>query len=785
MLSFTRLVVRFPRSTIIIVLLLTLFFGYSIRLIHVDPDITSSLPQKIPAKLVYDRMNEIFPSRDFILIAVESDSIFTPKILKLIFEITTHLEGLPDVYSVMSPTNIKVIRGTEEGMEVKEILSTPPESPREIAQYRQILYHSDLPIENIISRDHRMAGIMVFLKNTIKPEDAAREIKVYIDSLKTDTHIYLTGKPILTFYLGRGMARDMGLLFPMVIVLIIVILWLSFHSFRGVLLPLSVVLASVVWTIGIMALLGIPISHSTNMLPILLASIAVADGIHILNHYYHRAPGFEKASELVLEVMRELNGPVIITSVTTAFGFLALNTSNIGSIGQLGWFTALGVMIAMVFSLSVIPATLSLLKIPRRAITRRMEGRLYRLATAYGDFVVNRRWYVLAFIVLIILFSALGFPRIHLENNTVSNFPKKHPARVDYEHINRHFAGTTFLTVMVEGDSANQVKEPVMLRGMDSLETYLKSLPHVGATLSLTDYIRRMNKVLHADDPAYDRIPADTVQEVGIDWLEENGRWVEKEVVFRVPGRELISQYLQLYEMSGKPEDLANLVNYDYRIARINAFIDTESSNVLREIDRKTRHYIRQHFPNLKMALTGTSELFLAINDLVVSGQFYSILVSLLLVSAVTSVLFRSVLIGLLNVIPLFFAMVFNFGFMGWSHINLNIVTMLTSSIAIGVGVDYAVHFIYRYRLELQTQDEAQGVRSALKDAGIPIVINALTVGLGFAVLTFSTFGGVQHMGLLIAIAMMTACFGAISILPVILLLTKLKVFRSQPEVKK
>ncbi len=769
----THQVVKYPWLTMGIIFLVTLFFAYQLKNIRMDPDITSSLPKHIPSKLLYDRMNKIFPSRDFVLIAYKSDSLFSPKTLQNIYHITEHLVNMPDVYSVMSPTNLKIIRGTVEGMEVKPILNAPPKTKQEVKTYRYILFHSDLPIENIISKDQSMAGIMVFLKNTVKSEDAAKEVLDYVQSLKLKNHIYITGKPILTLYLGRGMGRDMGILFPMVILLIIAILWISFRNLQGVLLPLGVVLISVLWTIGLMAFLGVPISHSTNMLPILLSAIAVADGIHILNHYFNRIRPNQRPGEVITQVMSELNAPVIITSVTTAFGFLALNTSSIGSVGQLGIFTATGVLFAMIFSLTFIPAAVTVMKIPKHIRKGQKERMLNRWAIVYADFLIRRKGLMAGVILGIILLSVLGFPRIKLENNTITNFPKNHPARIDYEKINQHFGGSTFLSIMVEGDSSGQIKEPHVLKQMVALENFLKQNKHVGGTLSIADFIKRMNKVMHADSPKYDRIPDETVKEVGMDWFKENGKWIKKPVTFKVPGRQVIAQYLQLYEMSGKPDDFANLVNYSYKTARINAFIDTESSNTLRALDHRTRTWIKKHFNSARVELTGTSELFLAINDLVVKGQFYSILASLLLVIGVTSLLFRSVRIGLLNAIPLFFAMIFNFGFMGWVGIPLNIVTMLTSSIAIGVGVDYAVHLIHRYQLE-SSDSIPNAIRLTLKDAGVPIILNALTVGLGFAILMFSIFTGVEQMGLLIAIAMFTSCFGAIAILPVMFLTLKI-----------
>jgi len=772
---FTDWILDHSRLTITSIVILTLFFAYSIKNIKVDPDITSSLPKKIPAKLLYDKMNKIFPSRDFILLAYSKENIFSPEAIKEIFNLTKQLEKMPNVYSVLSPTNIKIINGTEEGIEVKEILKNPPETSEEVKAYKQKLFNSDLPTENIISKDSSMAGIMVFLKNNVKPEDVSKEILNYVQKLKLKGKVYATGKPILTYYLGRGMARDMGILFPLVLLLIIVILWLSFKNIRGILLPFSVVLSSVIWTIGIMALTGTPISHSTNMLPILLASIAVADGIHILNHYHLNAAGKNNSKEVIRKVMYELNGPVIITSVTTAIGFLSLNVSSIGSVGQLGLFTSIGVIIAMVFSLSFIPASLAMMKIPKRLRGKQKQGLFARAVNSYANFLVTNYKIIMLIIGIIIIVSVIGFPRIKLENNTINNFPEGHPARISYEHINKNFGGTTFLSIMIEGDSTGYIKNPYVLESMDKLETFLKKEKHVGSVMSLADFVKRINKVLHANNPKFNVIPKDTVEEKGVEWIEENGKWIEKEKVFKVPGKQLISQYLQLYELSGKPDDLANLVDYNYKNARLTAFIDDEASDVLTKIDLDTKNFIKKNTKGIKFELTGTSELFLAINNLVVNGQFYSIILSLFLVSLVTSILFKSIKIGLLNTIPLFFAMIFNFGYMGWVGINLNIVTMLTSSIAIGVGVDYAVHYIHRYQMELQKGNNQTAVKESLKIAGAPILINAITVGLGFFILVFSTFLGVRHMGLLIAIAMFTSCFGAITILPTVFLIIKPK----------
>jgi len=309
---------------------------------------------------------------------------------------------------------------------------------------------------------------------------------------------------------------------------------------------------------------------------------------------------------------------------------------------------------------------------------------------------------------------------------------------------------------------------------MAMLEDSIKTLPEVGGTISLADFIRRMNQVLHNDNPAYYRIPGEKETETSRYFDDATGKWVEK--TFTVPGRELIAQYLQLYEMSGKPEDFANMVDYNYRDAKVTAFLKTSRRTDLKAIDVWTRGFIRRHFDGVRADITGVSELYLAVNDLVVSGQMKSIAVSLFLVFLLTALMFRSLTAGLFNVLPLFFAMFLNFAIMGWFGIYLNLMTMITSSIAIGVGVDYAIHFYHRYRMKfLESHGYEKATEQTMEEAGVAIFINAITVAAGFAILLFSAFKGISLMGLLITLTMIWSSFGALTILPTLFMILKPK----------
>ncbi len=255
-----------------------------------------------------------------------------------------------------------------------------------------------------------------------------------------------------------------------------------------------------------------------------------------------------------------------------------------------------------------------------------------------------------------------------------------------------------------------------------------------------------------------------------------------------VNGKDLIAQSLTLYEMSTRPDDFAHLVDLNYQNARLILFISSDKNTVLKPIDREFTKKVKKEIKGLPVnaEITGIAKLMMVVNDLVVREQALSLLVSLLLIWILTTLMFRSGMVGFFNTIPLLVSQLINFGIMGFLGIHVEIVTMVTTSVAIGVGVDYAIHYIHNFRWQLAkgfNYDEA--MRESIREAGSPIILNALTVGLGFLVLVFSSFRGVSNMGFLIGLTMFTTSIGALTILPVIFITAKPKSLKKSAEVIK
>ncbi len=780
----TEKVLKHPWATIISTLLFTACLGAGLKDIHADTDVTNDLPTNIPAKELYDRIDKIFPSKEMVVVGIKSDALYDAKGIERLRSLTRHVEDIPGVDSVLSPTNARIITATDGLMQVKAAAEPMPSSPKEVEGFRQKLLSQPLYRGTIVTTDAKAFLLLVFVKSEAKESDVAKRLVELASDNKLNQgfKLHITGRPAATYWAKVLMGRDMGMLSGVAILVVLLILALTFRSFRGVLLPFSVVVFSVIATLGLMGWLKIPISHSTEVLPILLIAIGVADGIHIIKGFYASTRSGLQAFEAARSTMEDLNRPVILTSVTTAVSFMALNTSGIRSIMLLGMFTAFGVMVALLISLTFIPAMLSILPAPKyRPETKTRMVFAEQLAQGWGSFLVARRKTVFAAIVLILAGAAVGAYFVPIEMSNLDNFKPDHPFRVDTQIVNENFAGASSLIIVVEGEKPDAIKDPVILHKMDKLENYLRTLPHVGAVQSITGFIKQMNKVLHGDKADQYRIPDIREEETSTEYVEQDGKEVEKQISFHVPGKDLIAQYLQLYEMSAKPDDFANLVTYDYSTAKITVFIDTDKASLLGDLNKKVRSFISKNFGGTKAELTGMVELIRAVNEMVIGGQAWSIATSLLLVFILSSLLFRSVVLGLFSTMPLFFSLFLNFGVMGVRQIALNVMTMATSSVAVGVGIDYAIHFIHRYQTtRLQGMSYSDAVPASMKASGVAIIINAMTVAAGFSALMFSEFSGVAQMGFLIALTMVTSAFAALTILPVLFVTLRPKAFKGK-----
>lgn len=752
--TIAKWVTKYNKLWILLVFLVTGFFAYQMPNMTIDNSIDNMLPADHPAKQLYDKVDENFGGSDILVVALHNDSLFTQPALQQIYDLSYDFQMVDGVDDVMSMATGKEMTGTEWGLEVSDLMAEVPSSPEEIADYRQTVLNNEMYQGTIISENGDYAGFVIQLLSDAEDETVYRGVQEVIAGESNTEAFSIAGAPAVNTEMTTSMKHDLTTLFPFVILLVLLSLYISFRSLQGVILPIVTVLISVIWTLGFMALLQIPMAMISTTLPVLLIAIGSAYGIHAINGYYESLLEAHDKQDALILAMTHVGKAILMAGLTTIVGFGSLATSQVSQVKQFGLFTAFGVASALVLSIIFIPAVLMWMKVPngREADPEEEQDTwLTRMLTGLGEFTIRHSKALVVTGVVLLLLSVAGFPKLVVETNTLRFFKPESDIRQATEVINDHFGGSENLSILVEGD----IKHPDVLHRMLDIQEYAEGLNHVGYSISIADYVAEINKALNENNPEYRTIPAT---------------------------RDAVAQELLLYEMSGDPSDFEQVVDYDYRLANVSIRMESVSSSQLGTIVDDIEGYaVEDTLSDFQAEVTGSSYLFKVLTDLLVNGQIWSLITSLGLVWLIIALIFRSFSAGGYSIIPLSLTIAINFGLMGWFNIPLDTATTMLASMAIGIGVDYTIHFLSRYREEVRrTGDYAQAGLITTRTTGKAIVFNAVAVTMGFIVLLFSSFRPIQTLGALTALTMVTSALGALTVLPAVLNIVKPKFLLTQ-----
>jgi uncharacterized protein len=609
--------------------------------------------------------------------------------------------------------------------------------------------NNEMIFGRIVSEDEKVTVIIAEIADDAFSQSFYRQILDITASYEMPENLYVAGSPIVEGEMAYLGPRDMKKMVPLVIGVIVIVLLSVLKSFKNTLFTLLVVLCSVVWTFGLMAAAGIPVYAVSTMIPVMLIAIGVADGIHLYSHldFYIKSHPQSGRREAVSDMIKSMWKPVVMTSVTTSVGFFSLLTSQVYPIKYFGIFTAFGVMAAMLLSLLLIPAAILLFGYTNRkpqSKTKRQNSS-DPLAYRFANAVVKYKVITIALTFVIVAISVFGITLVWINSSFLDKFEKDSNIVLTDKFINQHFGGTSNLNVVLESDHDDAFKLPAVLELMDKLQYSLENeLLVVGNSFSLADYLKRMNKVMHSDEEASAKIPESA---------------------------ELNAQYLLLYEMSGDPKNLAKVVDYNYKTANLTIQLKKDDSRTINSAIELIEEF-RPLFATLGINLNyaGSGYKALVFTDLILKGQIMSLVLSLFIIIILLAAMFKNTAAGLIGSVPIVITAVIGFGVMGILNIPLSTTTALISSIAIGIGIDYAVHFIERYRIyAAATNDKALTMQMTMHHSGRAIIFNATVVIAGFLVLLFSVFPPNRSLGALVSLNMFTSFAGTVTIMYLLL----------------
>lgn len=724
----------------IVVVLLSLF---PLLKSKINSDLVSYLPDRMPAKINNDKIEKIFGIDDPLVIVFSTDDILNKETLTRLRDLSKDFNRMNEFSMVMSLFDAKEIRGEYGAMVVNPVIRRIPRSEIATEKLREQIKQNELVYGMLVSKDFHHCLLILNHEENVGDKQLMELVRSKLEEYPGREIVRIFGQPYLREEANHKIARDLILLLPIGLLIMFLFLWISLKDIRSVILPFSVVLVSILFTMALIPLFGWQISVIGILVPIMMIAIANNYGIHVIARYQelmHNYPHSSR-SRIISAIVLFLRKPVIFTGLTTMVGIAGLIMHILLPAKQIGVVTVLGIAFALLLSLTFIPTIMTLFrdKGTKGPDPAREDSGVYRLLARIGGLVVDRPKWIIAIFLILLVGSGILLPRLKIAADFNNILPQKHEFNQALHLIDREFGGTKYLKLMFEGD----VKDPELLKKMDKMEGELEKLEEVGDVSSIATVIRIISRALQdPQDPYYNRIP-DT--------------------------RAAVAQYLELYGMSGDPDDFEQFVNFDYTDALMNIQYHAKDlkqmNEVLNEVNRLSDKY------GLKPVVGGYSLIEKELSRAVTLGQINSLIFAFLAIALLLLIIFRSLIAGLMGSFPLLFAVVCTFGIMSLTGIELNIVTALLSSISIGLGVDYTIHLFWRLKSELKNNGAyREAVIRTLTTTGRGISINAFSVIAGFAVLFLSSFPLIRSFAFLIISSILCCLFCALILIPALCL---------------
>jgi len=731
-------ILRTPWLAIGVFTLVTLAFATQLPRLEFDPEIKNQLPADMPARLNIDAIEAEFGGSEMALVVLEAEDVLDRAVLEQLRDIGEAMAELPFVVRVLSPFTLPRIQGDGGFIEAGPAID-PLDLPTDEASRAALaasVRDNGLVFRNVISEDLTAVAAIAVLSTDATDATTMARLEHIASEHPGPATVDIGGMPDIRTHLSEDMRSDVRRFLPVGLLVVLAFLYVCFRQLRGVLLPFGVVVMSVIVAMGLIPVLGWKLQLMQVTLPVILLAIANDYGIHLMARYQEEnVPGRTRDRvTLARIVLLDLGPPVIAAGVTTMAGLLCLLTHVVVPAKQRGVLASAGGGFALLCSVIFIPAVLAVLPVPEPLPTLASDdgpSGLERWLHAVAETVVRSPRAAVIGVVAVTLVVATGIPSLTVDTNPVNYYDDDAPVARTTHALNRHFGGSTELSVMWRGD----IVEPEKMAQIDELERALAASPDVGFTSSVASMVRTMNQVVTEDDDA--GLP---------------------------DSRDQTAQLFLLYEMGGDPEDFERVIDFEREHALLTARINTLSTGRTQAIVDRAEAIVAD---DGEVVVGGFGAVFADLVDAVVEGQVSSLGLSLLIVFGLVAATFRSMGAGLWAVLPLVLAMALLFGLMGHLGIELNVITAMLSSIMVGVGVDYTLHFLWRYRLERREGLAApDAVLRTLTTTGRGIVFNALSVIVGFAVLFISNFQPVQAFGFLVVVSIGACLVGALVLLP-------------------
>lgn len=709
-----------------------------------------------PELNAFEEFQNTYSKTDNIMFVIKPSEgkVFTPDVMQAVEEITKASWQIPFVLRVDSVTNFQYSWAEGDDLTVDDFIrKADGVSQSDYKVKENIAVSEPLLYRNMIAEDVETTAVNAVFQFPEKeltevPEavEKAREIVTQMQQKYPDLTIVLSGASMLNMaFMEAGMA-DMQTLTPIMYLVLLIIMVVAIRSFSGVVVTLVVVLFSMFSAMGLAGYGGIQLTPVSVMAPTIILTLAIADSIHILiSMITSMRQGLDKKSA-IREAIRVNFMAISITSLTTIIGFLTLNLLDTPPFWHLGNITAAGIFFAWIYSLTFLPALISIL--PMKVKPKAGKTGLTGLLSRYADFVIAKRKPILVISSFAAITLVAMVPRIEINDQWVKYFDYSIPFRADAEFAMEELGGTYLVEYSIDSGQSGGVSDPEYLNSLEHLTTWLRSQSEVIHVFSLSDIMSRLNKNMHGDDQDWYRIPDD---------------------------RALSAQYLLLYELSlPYGLDLNDRVNIDKSSSRLTVTLGDMTTQDMKAFIAKTDGWLQENFPeNVNAVPTGPTAMFTNITHRNIEGMLKGNALAIVAIALIMMIALRSVGLGALSIIPNAVPILMTFGLWAITFEKIGMASATVSAVALGIVVDDSVHFLAKYVRARREQglSKPEAIKYAFETVGLALVATTIILTAGFSVMAMSAFQMNSQLGLMTAATMVVALIMDFTLLPALLLI--------------
>ncbi len=758
----------------------------SLHALKVDTDPENMLSHDEPVRIFHDEMKEEFSLWDMIVVGVVNEEhpegVFNVETLKNIHELTefaktihwdsesnpSKKEGVIEV-DIIAPSTVDSIEPESLGtVRFEWLMSTPPTTEEEALAVRTKAQRLPFLNDTLVSGDGKAVAIYLPITSKDISYEVASKLQEKIDTFSGSAEYHITGLPVAEDTFGVQMFIQMAISAPLAMFIIFLLLLYFFRKLSLILSPLVVAVVSAICTMSLLVSTGNTVHIMSSMIPIFVVPIAVLDAVHILSDFFDQYQKTKDRKATILHVMDTLFVPMFYTSLTTIAGFGSLALTPIPPVQVFGTFVALGVFFAWFWTIMFIPAAIMLISeesLEGFGLSHSEDddkGVLSRLLHAVGNIATSSARPIIAVLLILSAIAGYGISRINVNDNPTKWFEANHPIRIADKVLNSHFGGTYMSYLAIEATDPNNedvFKQPEVLRYIAQVQAHLATSSQVvGKSNSLADLVKTVHRELFEGD----------------------------ETAFRIPDSAAgVAQTLLTYESSHRPEDLWHFVTPDYQKTNLWLQLKSGDNQHMAEVVEDVNAYIEQNPPPIPLhhQWFGLTYINVVWQDKMVSGMLEAFLGSFVIVLVMMIALFRSILWGVLSMVPLSATILFIYGIIGLVGKDYDMPIAVLSSLSLGLAIDYAIHFLARAReLEKKTGSWKAALQPIFGEPARAITRNVIVIGVGFLPLLLAPLVPYQTVGVFIASILFLAGVSSIVILPSLIEILQGWLFRSSKD---